>query len=314
MKKIKVISVLALSVLLSACNVNKGISGSKPKFANMGNEINYAAFKEEFNKAQAESEIAKEDFQMGDRVLTMKSYSSEVGSVKRGKQVLMKMDNKASEDAKMSFDGDNHIGKMEMEEKESNYTKDLVEEQKESESNKTNAQYQLGKYENKDWYLYADLIGKEYIPVVELNEVVTADYFMNYMGSRSIDSALAQVASSIPSDEAEAEGWKFYQNGKVFTWVYEIDADEEKKESETVYAHFHGKGLVKGQIDFTDGKMYAKLLEEIKTTGEYVADYGTYKSGDKVSEELKTYVDCSAIAKKVSLKEIDLADYKLYLN
>lgn len=313
MKKIKVISALALSILLSACNVNKGISGSKPKFAKMGNEVSYATFMEEFDKADEESEIKKADFQVGDRILTMKSFSSEIGSVTRGKQVLNKIDNRASQDAKMSFDGDKHIGKMEMVAKTSEYSKDLTEEQKGSETNKTNAQYQVGQYEGDDYFMYADLDGKTYYPALKLTETITADYFMNYMGGMSILSALSSIKSSLPSDEAEAEGWKFYQNGKVFTWVYDIDTEEEMKESETVYAKVTVKGQVKGQIDFTDGKMYARLSQETKMTGEYIAEHEGFKVGDKGVEEQKAYVDASAIAKKVTLKEVDLSAYKLTL-
>ena len=314
MKKIKVISALALSILLSACNVNKGISGSKPKFAKMGSEVSYATFMEEFDKADEASEIKKTDFQVGDRILTMKSFSSEIGSVTRGKQVLNKIDNRSSQDAKMSFDGDKHIGKMEMVAKTSEYSKDLVEEIKASETNKTNAQYQVGQYEGNDYFMYADLDGKTYYPALQLTETITADYFMNFMGAMSIYSALSSIQSSVPSDEEEAKGWKFYQNGKVFTWVQDIDTEEDMKDSgETVYAKVKIKGQVKGQIDFTDGKMYARLSQEIKATGEYVAEYDGFKVGDKGVEEQKAYVDASAIAKKVDLKEVDLSAYKLTL-
>ena len=313
MKKIKVISALALSILLSACNVNKGISGSKPKFAKMGSEVSYATFMEEFDKADEASEIKKTDFQVGDRILAMKSFSSEIGSVTRGKQVLNKIDNRASEDVKMSFDGDKNIAKMEMVEKTSEYSKNLVEELKASETNKITAQYQVGQYEGNDCFMYADLDGKTYYPAVQLTETMTADYFMNFMGAMSIYSALSSIQSSVPSDEAEAEGWKFYQNGKVFTWVYDMDMEEEMKESETVYAKVKIKGQVKGQIDFTDGKMYARLSQETKITGEYVAEYDGFKVGDKGVEEQKAYVDASAIAKKVDLKEVDLSAYKLTL-
>ncbi len=209
MKKIKVISALALSILLSACNVNKGISGSKPKFAKMGNEVSYATFMEEFDKADEASEIKKTDFQVGDRILTMKSFSSEIGSVTRGKQVLNKIDNRASQEAKMSFDGDKHIGKMEMVAKTSEYSKDLTEEQKESETKKTTGQYQVGQYEGNDYFMYADLDGKTYYPAVKLTETITADYFMNYMGAMSIISVLSEVKNAVPENEAAAEGWKF---------------------------------------------------------------------------------------------------------
>ena len=72
MKNIKLISVLATALLLSACQTS-GVSVSKPKFAKEGDEIKLDAMKEEFVKdgdygpAIKNSEFFKEKPEIGSK-------------------------------------------------------------------------------------------------------------------------------------------------------------------------------------------------------------------------------------------------------
>ena len=86
MKKISFIPFIGLVALLSSCSLFGG--GKAPKFSKEGDEVKYETFLEKYSEAYKNSEFSDTDSKLGDRTLKGTYYSSQSGSVKRGKKEI----------------------------------------------------------------------------------------------------------------------------------------------------------------------------------------------------------------------------------
>ena len=310
MKKIKLVPVLAIVALLSACGVNKGISMKAPKFAKQGEEVSYTEFKAKLDEAFEASEIVKEDAKFGDRVITTKEASLQKTVVKNGKKELGREERKSAYEDKFQYDFDNFVGNATCSFKGYTLSKDAHGEKTSEDNENTSAQFQFGEGTHSNRFYCYDLDNKFYYLEAALADGETKDHLFGIFLKEGIYDALNEGLNAIPSNEEQAAEFKFYVNGKTFTFIDSYDeSGDMKDDGNNVIGTYKDKGELKIQIDFTDGAQKLKIAMEVSENSNYTAAYQSYGEGDEVTSEIKMYVDNNVQSKKVSLKAIDTSDF-----
>lgn len=324
MKKFKIIPVLAVSMLLTACQT--GVKVSKPKFAAEGTSMQLEDYEKAIDEAFKASEWGKEDLKVGSK--EMKSVSSsETLKVKKlnGKEIY-KDDEKSSIQGQMQGDAENNVIVSKSVEK--GERKRTTQEGKYSNSSSAKSQQTLQagtvKVGDKDveGVIQTNDITKQYVLMGAFDEDVTKDnwytsQFVGIVTSLSMMFEYYALPSYIATDEEKAK-FSYFQNDKVFTTKY-VDAPAEPKETKTTIGdkeYVLSKTTTKVektiQLDLTDGKMAFRYSIENTTTIEYLENYSQSdeSKGTVVTTESKQYADMSLVDKKVSLKPVDLAKYE----
>ncbi len=310
MKKIKFVPVLAIAALLSACGVNKGISVKAPKFAKEGAEVTYTEFMNKLDEAFDASEITQEDAKLSDRLITTKQSQSQKEVVKNGKKQVSKQEQVITYGNKYQFDYDNCIGNSEYVFKASSASEDAHGDKTTEDSEKKTSQFQFGEGEHENQFYEYELENKYYRQVATLAEDETKEHLFGILIKETIYDSISAAFGILPSSEAEAESYKFYVNGKVFTYTDGYDeSGDMKDDDDNVFGTYTAKGDLKVQLDFTDGAQKLKMAMEVTETGKYTAAYDGYGEGDESKMEVKMYVDNSVQSKKVSLKAIDASEF-----
>lgn len=326
MKKFKIIPVLAVSMLLTACQT--GVKVSKPKFAAEGNEVKLADYEKALDEAFKASEWAKEDLKVGSKELKSSMSSQQVIVKKLNDKEIYKDDEKSVTQSQMQGDADNNVivtkstmqGERKVSSKEG--------KQSQTSSEKSQSTLQVGKVkvgdEEVEGIIQTNDITKQYVLEDAFDETTTKDNWYTQQFA-SLVSTLTYVFQmyALPSplsSEEELAKYKFYQNDKIFTTKYvdEKDPSETKatvEGKEVVVAKSTEKTERTIQLDLTDGKMALRLAIEGNETMEYLENYSSFSEvkGTVVTEETKNYMEMTLNDKKVSLKAVDLAKYE-YIN
>ena len=296
------IPVIALAALLSSCSLFGGMKA--PSFAKEGDEVEYEEFAEAYMKAGEDSELADTESKLGDRVLKYTSSSSEVETWKRGKKELSKSEEQTTGKGEAQFDYGNLVAKITG---ESKYTEKSSDEEQTYSSTRTSKQeqyYQIGKYDGAKYLLLVNAKTKEYRGNMAVGTQDEEDVF-DYSVRSSISSIAYFFRAYMPSSSSEREDYLFYVKDDVlFTYSYDNEDDYDSSEYKCTT-----KLKVKAQIDLTDKKQAVRLSYERKDEMTYTKDTGSYKDGDVVVIEEKTYAEYTVNAKDVNVKEVDLSDY-----
>lgn len=310
MKNFKFIPVLAIAALLSACGVNKSASIKAPKFAKQGAEVSYTEFMNKLNEAFDASEINQKDAKLSDRLITSKQSQTQKEVVKNGKKQVSKQEQVITFESKYQFDYDNCIGKAEDVFKASSASEDAHGDKTTEDSEKETSQLQFGEGEHENQFYEYELENKYYRQVATLAEDETKEHLFGTLIKETIYDSISMAMGILPSSEAEAESYKFYVNGKVFTYTDGYDeSGDMKDDDDNVFGTYTAKGDLKVQIDLTDGAQKLKVAMDVTETGKYTAAYANYGEGDESKTEVKMYVDNSVQSKKVSLKAIDASEF-----
>ena len=329
MKTFKLIPVLAVSMLLAACQA--GVKVSKPKFAAEGSAMELKDFVAEFKTEEGygpavkDSEFFQEKPSIG---------SKEIKGVESGSRVVTKtLDGKerSKEEVKTSTEileqGDSAnkiiIGKT----KEVGQSKEktLYGTESSSGSYQQEMTYQEGKghVDDKEYdgVLMLNDTAKEYslyVPFVE-DGPVTSDTWYSAIVCMQASQMVEELFDVLPEtdDEKELAKYSYFKNDKIYTIKYSSNDDpiEDKTtidEKETVYRTRQTKTEAIYQLDVTEGKWAFRSSVETTYTVEELADYNGFRKGMKTVTETKAYVENRLYDKKVSLKAKDLAKYTEY--
>ena len=303
MKKMRYIPMLALSALLTGCNLFGG--GMKaPTFAKEGEEVSkYSTFTQQFQEAYQNSEIYDTDAKLGDRILKSNSSQSSTEVLKRGKKEVRKTESTTIMKGEAQFDYDNLVGKMTSENKS---TEKRSDEESSYSSTSTSKQEQYYQFNNKNLVL-ANAKTKEYR--IYASSVSNKDSYFDNVVRSSLSSSIYVFSAYLPSSDSAAKDYLFYNNNdKVFT--YSLNKEDEDSKSSTFYTTVT-KTKLKVQIDLTDKKQAVRVSYENKVEYTYKKDSGSYVDGDVVTEEDKIYVEYTATGKELTVKEVNLNDYEL---
>ena len=323
MKKFKLIPVLAVSMLLAACQA--GVKVSKPKFAAEGNEVKLEDYQKALDEAFKASEWAKEDLKVGSKELKSSTSTQEVTIKKLNDKEIYKDDQKSLTQSQMQGDADNNVivtkstmqGERKVSSKEG--------KQSQTASEKAQSTLQVGKVKVGDkeveGIVQTNDITKQYVLEDAFDETTTKDnwytqQFVGLVGSLTYVFQMSAIPSPLSSEEELAK-YKFYQNDKIFTTKYvdEEDPSEQKvtvEGKEVVVAKSTKKAERTIQLDLTDGKMALRIAVESSEKTEYLENYSDFDEvkGTVVTEENKNYMEMTLNDKKVSLKAVDLAKYE----
>ena len=327
MKKFKLIPVLAVSMLLAACQA--GVKVSKPKFAAEGSAMELKDFAAEFAKtaegygpALKDSEFYQEKPSIGSKEIKgVQSGSSVTTKTLDGKE-RSKKEVKSSAEVVGQSDSANKVIVSKTKEVSQSKEKTLNGTTSSSSTGKSEMTYQEGKgtYLDKEveGLLRLDDVAKEYTlmaPFVE-NSAFTPDTWYSAFLCMQATQLVGGFLNELPTttDEKELAKYSYFKNDKIYTIKYSSNDDpiEEKAtidEKETVYRTRQTKTEAIYQLDVTEGKWAYRSSVETTLTVEELADYNGYRKGMKTVTETKSYEESRLYDKKVSLKAKDLAKY-----
>lgn len=341
MKTVKIIPVLMAAMLVSACNVGGSkVKVSEPKFAKEnGSEMTSDDFLKEFvtidgysvkidGPAVKDSEFFKEDAKIGSKEVKMKTSSAEKATLTRDGKEISKQEEAYVVDGTMQADSNNKVIKSVSTRKSSESFKNLNGSGSGSSSEKSTAYQQEGKVDDKNGVISANVEEKTYRLSSEFDteepRTYTSDTWFNLtmqsLGSMIGEGFIYEIVLA-KMQSVELKGYKFYKNDKVYTITYSNEETETLKTQEydpatssykeVEYATRTTKVEAKSQLDVTEGKWTYKTstVEEVET--KYLKDKGDYLSNDVRASKEEDYADYSVADKKVSVKAVDLKDYKV---
>lgn len=335
MKKFKIIPVLAVSMLLTACQT--GIKVSKPKFAAEGSSMKLEDFAKEFlegydedynpiyGPAIKDSEFFQKDPKIGSKEMKGVDSASRVVTVTLDGKERSKSETKGIEEGVMQGDSTNKVivGKVKTQEQLKEKTLYGTETGSSSEKREYTYQEGKGKMSGKadvEGLVLTDDITKEYelmTPFVEGNPITSENWY-SYFVSQSAQQLVGNFLDAVPttSDEKELAKYGYFKNDKIYTIKYASADDPVETKAiidgeETVVRKTTTKIDAIYQLDVTEGKWALKTSVEITTTVEDLVDYSMYdlRKGLTQVTERKNYSETHLNDKKVSLKAKDLSKY-----
>ena len=315
MKNLKIIPLLSLTVLLSSCGT---ASGKAPSFAKEGDEVKYSKFQEDVYKAYKDSELYDDDTIYGDRLCKMAYYESSVETQKRGKKEISKSESATSATGEAQYDGDNYVAKTTTEMK-GTYKSTVPEgEATQNANQKSEIYYQFGKVDSRQYLLSVNNKKKTYYGYTSVVDS-KKDVFNSFIGEE-IMSLASPFENYLPDSEADAKEYTFYiKDETLFTYSAAIEKEENAETTQYNYSTGTSTSVkygvkktklkVKVQLNLEDKNQSLKVSYEKSVQTTYTKDYNGYAEDDVVITESKSYIDYSAVAKKVDVKELDLSDY-----
>ena len=289
MKKLRLIPLLSLATLLSACSLFGG-KAKEPKFSKEGDEVTYDEFNTAYQKAYMNSELNDTDSKLGDRSLKGTASYSVKGEAQ--------------------FDYDNLVAKSTSEIKRTSKESSPEGTGSSTQTMKSEEYYQFTKIDGTKYLVEANAKTQVYSPYRSVSSSSDEKDVFDLFVRSNFSSYSYMFGNYVPSSKEEAKDYLFYNNDDVlFTIVYNEDDEEDVS-----YGTIKTKSKIKVQIDLTDGKQAIRISAVNKTETSYSKDYNSYLDGDVVSEENVTYVDYSISSKDVNVKEVNLDDYTLNKN
>lgn len=326
MKTIKIIPVLAVAMLLSACDFGGGVKVSAPKFAKYSASIELNDLRKEFKTEKMEPgpAIADLEYYKEDATVTSKELKTKISLVTASKEVLDKKTLSSSEskqviEAVSQLDVTNKVGKTKSVTKTELKTSDLYGKSSGSGKSESIAWMQEGtaKKDDKDveGILGLDEKAKTYSLDQEFSEYFKKEGWEKYYVQMSGQQVVYGFESSIPSaliEEKELKKYSFFKDGSVYTikYVHEDEKPEEfKNAKDEVYAEQTTKVERINQLEISGNKLIFRSSNEQTITKTYKLNYGDHQKGAVETSETKTYNEMSIYDSKASLKVQDLSKY-----
>lgn len=313
----KIIPLMLVLPLLAGCG--KNVKVKAPKFADMGSELEVEKFGEEFEKAQADSELSKED------LLPSSLFKSSSASVSkdewlRGKNSIRTSKSGSKSEATTKIDMRNVVIASEGKSNSFYEAKSADASYSDESKSKTKATVQEHKGEKYSHLAMVNQLDKTYYSVTAIPEDKDAKWQLDQQ-ARGLVSSFASAISSIIQyfpymPEEQQAKYKFYQSDKVFTMTYEekVENEETKNLKDEVVYVTNSSASIKYQLDFTDGKMayrqYNKSEKKIEYKMEVESQDEIYAKGDIVTSSSEQAVEVSYTHDdSVKASAVDLKGY-----
>ena len=303
MKKMKLIPILGVIALLSACNGGTSVSVKAPSFNSNGDEVTYAVFMSKLEALETTSELYKEAT-LGDRAMDYSYSTSQIVSVKRDNKEITHTEQKNSAKQVCKADYDSKVAKSETTSKTVITSKSAEGSGSMQSTSKANENYQFGKVEGTEYFLQVNNTTKSYEIYTGSNDALaTFDGFVRSFALEIVDDYFEDY---LPSQDELTSEFKFYiYKDTRFTYSYKREVVDNTSETANYITTYN----VKAQLESADGKQSVKLSYETIEERTYKKSTYSYAAGDVYKSETKRYADASFLAKKVDLKAIDTANY-----
>ena len=330
MKNYKIISLLALAALMSACNTNKASNKNPVTLAKLGKEVEVSVFQELFDDPDFLKPWVDLDANHYPSSVISSTTAYVVDSTYTSKKKVIGKENgieKSTMLVKMDAKNQRFYTK---EDAETNYTKNILgseQTQKMNVSNEITYQF-LKTVEDEAEKMYYVVANKNQLTCTFLSDVTTetsaarldiieevaSNTFSshNFGPSEMAFTIFAYASSSIE----EQEKFKFYQNKDIYSIVYtEEEKSIEMLDDDYVASTTKTKEVKTFQLDISKGNSYIyKIMDvtEVETTylANFVDSNDTARFVDDVVKS-KTTNSFSVDVKiqDTKIKEADVSDY-----
>lgn len=304
MRKMQFIPLLALTALLSGCNLFGGAKA--PSFADEGDEVKFVRFKEKYLLAQQDSELYDEESKLTDRVFK-RSYSYTTRTViKRDKSEISTQERQTIASGESQYDVNNLVGKTTAEMKTTSKSNDQEVESSSSSNEKYEFFYQFEKINNAIHLVAANTKTKQYSSYGTASSSANKESVFDRYVRYDIQSIQSPFDNYMPANASEGSDYLYYISDDVIFTYSKMKETEDNKNS--VY-NLYSKIAFKAQLDFTDKKQSFRCSYEIKEERTYKKNDGSFRKGDVYTFEEKTYYDYNVTAKDVTVKPVNFSDY-----
>ena len=321
MKNIKFIPALALIVLLSACNGSKQPTVKEPKFAKLGDEVQFEVFRDGLQSEDIYGVFGEE--KLPSYVFKFNSSEKQEMKVKDGKKVISSQDDKIQYLYDVKYDSKNLRASMK---------EDVISVSKASsdagEKGYSNMEmtidmgYQISKIDDKEYIVVYENSSKSYElgkDVSEMNAEQREEEFSSLAGGGGVlDSFMSDYFGDVLNyyesyDDETKSHYKFYKNGDVYTVKYSSTYEEEFESSgvkaykeTTVYEDCVQFEKTKNGLKFKSSEVREKTVEMLDDP---YYNGVRYKKGQILTDNDYEYQDNSLVAKDVTVKEVDISKY-----
>ena len=309
----KLLPLFLAAPLLMSCGNGKV---TKPEFADRGAEKTRTEFVEAVFDVSDKSAIAKEELLPSAVTKSTRAFKS-VDEVLRENKVVDSTVWKENSEESRQIDMENVFTAYESKESTSYEVKDANTKTVSKQAvNKKQGFYEV-KGSEKTYLVKADHNEKTYSLESTVLENKTSKEaldskvrsILNEMAG-SFTGIVENLANPFMPDEV-FEGYKLYQNEKVFTIEYEkkIENDEYKVDDKVISVQNKETTKV-WQVDMTDGKMAVKYYSHVTDKVEYKAAYNGHALGDiTTSEEEEAKVSTYEYSSSIKAKKADISGY-----
>ena len=316
MKKFKFIPVLAVAALLSACGASKAtVSVKAPKFAKEGKEVEVAKFSEDAVAALNGVEYLNDEAKIGSKEIKAKNTAAQTATYSHDKKEQMKQEVKQCEEVVAQFDMKNNVLKATNKNSRSTlfklpygFSEEYVEEIE-------TIYIQEAQHEGEAWAVSANVESKE-ATLMGKTSTTSIETVLQLSVRGCVEeyfslSSMSTFLQAMPSmTEEQLEGYKFYENGSVYTVSYVAEQTSENKNSDDeVVATMTTKTTNKVQFEIKEGSIVYRLATETLITTTYLKETSGYSEGDVIENKTVQYSEVSAKDYKKSVKALDLKDY-----
>lgn len=324
MKKQMFVTVLAVSLLLSACTSTTPVS---PKFKHYSNKVDYQTFTKSVDEAGEKLNFDEEQlwsYTSSDDVY--RATETKVKNAELKKDAVVS--EKYREVFKYQYDKNNNILTVDRQRDISQLQETVGSKQNAQEiTNNTSAALQFEELqvgENKDLVVFVKS-NKSYYdlgPNTAKNDLVD-----NKVSAVASIGVLLPVLSYVSASSlyervsaAEKEKFNFYVDKNVFTITYvynesvsleqKLPTDDDPDILENVEVATGTKTRdVKIQLVINKNNLTLAYKDVGKTTVNYLRDYSSYNKGDVLTEEATEYCTASIEKKSINLKAMKVASY-----
>ena len=319
MKNIKFIPALALIVLLSACNGSRQPTVKKPKFAKLGDEVQFEVFRDGLGSEDIYGVFGEE--KLPSYVFKFNSSEKQEMKVRDGEKVISSQDDKIQYLYDVKYDSKNL--RAVMKEDVISVTKassDAGEKGYSIMDMTIDLGYQISKIDDKDYIVIYENSSKSYEPtkdVSEMNAEQREEEFYNFAGG-VLGSFMSDYFSDVLNyyesyDDQTKSYYKFYKNRDVYTVKYSSTYEEEFESSgvkaykvTTVYEDCVQFEKIENGMKFKSSEVRERTVEMLDDP---YYNGVRYKKGQILTENDYEYQDNSLVAKDVTIKEVDISKY-----
>lgn len=313
MNRIKLIPVLAIVSLLSACGDKYGISLKAPKFSSVGKEVTIETFSNNL-KAKFEEMKNNENFYKGKKEISDYQGGEMSSDRVRDKKTKRESYVKSNLDTKYSYDMDSLVAQ--------------IEEKRKSVTISSSDDYDLTLTTDGDGITVFQKISeenKEYFGVIDVKNEEADCFSIDVSMKDELEKRLESVYNSLFTssnikriayslDEMDKDDFKYvtcYENGNTFTYVYnqKLKDSEVKDNGENVYALATGTAKMKEQITFGDGTLKIASSTLVNADTKYTVKNGSNLVGDVVKTKLTTYISAEVKNFNKALNSVNTENY-----
>lgn len=307
MRKLRYIPIIALTALLSSCDLFGGNKMKAPSFAKEGDEVKYSEFKEKLQQAAQDCEFSDEESILGDRVEKVSTSQSEVRNWKRGKKEIEKSDEQRTSKGESQYDYDNLVAKATTESKVTTKSSSQTGSESSTSTYNTETYFQFDKISGTKYLIQADAKRMVYSGAISVSGKQTEEDVFDNLVRGDISVIYSYFMYSIPSEQLAKE-YLFHVNGDTL-FTFSLDTDEDVENNANYVYHTSTK--LKAQLDLTNKKEVFRYSYEYKEEYTYNRDYDVYQEDDVVTVETKAYAEYTVNAKSVTVKPVSLENYTL---